>query len=321
MNIGIYYSRVPKGDDPSGGYLYGDNPQRKHALRELLEEMKKLSDNAVIVCGDSYIGDNTFSSYWLPSPDSIGYLDHIDTSITIDALYDKGYFRGDATFAMMNIAKMRKIGRDKSRQAELFGKYQPYTKVAEKVGLVDAIMAVPTDRVVIKPLNKNGGRDILIEDKHTVINKIEGLEDGKWIVQAFIDSASGIPNMVDGVHDLRVYVVDGEQILASIREPKKGSLVANTNMGGSIKFFPASAIPEEAAKITMFVDDVLKAYGNRYYSADFIFDGSQWFLLEINDRPGIPARFQTDLAQAAQESIARSIADSVNNELNKIGKK
>jgi hypothetical protein len=45
---------------------------------------------------------------------------------------------------------------------------------------------------------------------------------------------------------------------------------------------------------------VLERYGPSFYSADFLYNGKNWFLIEINDRPGVPS--------LAQDNPAGSVA-------------
>ncbi len=318
MIFALYFSRTPKDGDQSGGYLYSDHPQWRNYPHELLGELKKLGDNAVIVCKEkSYQGDNTFSSYWVPDANKLGYFNRIDESIKIDAILDKGYFSQPASFSMVNVPAMRKIGRDKKRQTELFCHLQPHTKTVLTSNLIEAINEAPTEKVVIKPLDKNGGKGVVIDEKQKVIEMVADLPDQQWIVQAFVDSSKGIPNIIEGTHDMRLYIIDGKPVLASVRQPKAGSLIANTSQGGTIQFFAVDAIPNEPITIAKQVDNELEKYGNRYYSVDFVYDGSRWYLLEINDRPGVPARFQSDYIQVFQERLAKSIADSASNPLNR----
>jgi len=313
----IYYSRIPKGGE-HGGYLYVDHPQWRNYPHELLGAMRDAAGTAVVVCKeDTYLGDNTFSSYWLPSGNETGYFECVNEPITVDAIFDKGHFSKPATFSLVNAPDMRLIGRDKSRQYDLFGELQPFSRVVSTGQLSDTIDSVPGDKVVIKPLNLNGGKGIIIASKSEAKAAVNDLADQEWIVQQFIDSSKGISDLLSGVHDLRLYIIDGEAVLASVRQPKEGSLIANTSQGGTINFFAVGQIPSVPIEIAKKVDESLSIYGNRYYSVDFITDGENWYVLEINDRPGVPATYQSEHVGEFHRRLAQCIADSSQNPLNK----
>jgi glutathione synthase/RimK-type ligase-like ATP-grasp enzyme len=138
------------------------------------------------------------------------------------------------------------------------------------------------------------------------------------VVQEFIDSSSGIHGLVDGVHDLRLYRIDGETVLGSVRTPAKGSLIANTNQGGTIAFFPVADLPEEALNIADIIDKKFEKYGSRYYSIDLIKGSKKWYVLEVNDRPGVPALYQSPDVDRFHNQLANCIVKAANNPLNKL---
>lgn len=321
MNVGIFYSREPKGSNFNEGYLYNQHPQWRNYPHELLAAMNKLSNKAVIVCKQqTYSGNNTFSSYWVPSQYEKGLFKKVEEEITLDALFNKGYFTGEATFSIVNITKMRDIGRNKARQFSLFSEFQPVTKVATTIELPQIIMSMPSDMVVVKPLNLNGGKGIVIAKKQEVIMRFKRqLSNDQWIVQQFIDSSQGIAGLQSGIHDLRVYMINSEPVLGSVRTPKSGSLVANTSQGGTITFYSTHQLPSDVLINSQKIDTYFEQFGNRYYSIDFINDGKKWYMLEINDRPGVPAEYQSKYIAEFHKKLAQCIVESVDNPLNKVG--
>src|SRR5689334_6237767 len=104
MNIGIFYSREPKGDKPDEGALYVDYPQWRNYPHELLGAITTTGAKAVVVClQNTYAGGDTFSQYWLPDPDEVGNFKVVREPIKLDAIFDKGYFRAAASLAMVNV--------------------------------------------------------------------------------------------------------------------------------------------------------------------------------------------------------------------------
>lgn len=320
MNLALYYARTPYSSGDARGHLYSSrHPQWQDFPHELLSEMSVVAEHAVLVCTEAaYQGNDTFADYWVPSATEKGVFEHVNEPIKLDGVFNKGYFEGDATFSLVNVPAMRLIGRDKSKQYELFGHFQPVSRVASARDLEQAIDSIPGDMVVIKPLDLNGGRGVLIDTKSKVKEYSKTLSDQQWLIQEFIDSTSGITGLVDGVHDVRLYIIDGEVVLGSIRRPAPGKLVANTSQGGTIDFYAASELPQEPVEIARSVDQYFTGYGNRFYSVDFVYGNGRWYVLEVNDRPGIPARVQSPHAKGLQERLAQAVADSTRNTLNKV---
>ena len=320
--IALYYARSPRsGENADSGYMYNNHPQWRNYPHELMLQIEKSGAIAVLVGeNNTYIGDNTFSHYWLPSKKEMGLFEKVNQPIKVDAIFNKGYFNGDASFAYVNIPEVQKIGRDKALQSVLFEQWQPKTAKANTNGLRQAIESIPGDMVVIKPTDQNGGHGIIIDDKAKVLSQIDSLEDRDWVVQQFVDSSRGINGLFKGTHDLRLYIINGVCSLASVRQPKAGKLVANTSQGGSINFFAPSDIPKEPIAIAKKIDEFMAKFGNRYYSVDFISDGDDWYILEVNDRPGVPAQFQSPEVINFQKKLAGCIIGAVSNPLNKIVK-
>jgi glutathione synthase/RimK-type ligase-like ATP-grasp enzyme len=107
-------------------------------------------------------------------------------------------------------------------------------------------------------------------------------------VQKFVDSTRGIPSLdVEGVHDLRIVVLDGEPLVSYVRQPKSG-LISNVSRGGSMENVELTDLPGEVLDIVEEVDEELEDYSDRLYSVDFIFDEDEnpW-ILELNSKPGL----------------------------------
>lgn len=315
MNIGIFYARYPQ-DGPNGaGYLYQKTPQFRYYLQELMAEIEALGARPVVLCTEeTYAGDNTFARYWLPSKKDVGYFEPVEERIRIDGLFDKGYFRAKAGLSLVNVPELAELGRDKSAQYVLFGDLQPKTITVEtQDDFVAALAEIPGELVVVKPNNLNGGRGVQIMPKDDVLDYVP---DGPTIVQQFIDGSQGVRGVGSGLHDLRLYIIDGEPAFASIRTPKEGSLISNTSQGGSIAFFDIAKIPEEPKALARDVDQHMQQFGNRYYSVDMICGPDRWYIIEINDRPGVPARFQSPSAQAFQRRLAACLTKATKNPAN-----
>ena len=298
--IGVFYSREPDAD----GYLYSTK-QFRDFLPELVIAFQKKNIRLVLLCKEqSYVGGGLFSSYWLSHETKKGQFIHVNKTIKPHLIYDKGHFAGNDSFVkVINTPELSKLGRNKYAQSILFSSLMPKSVLiipGEQHRAKTLLDIFATDKVIMKPVRGNGGRDIKLVDTARVFEQtlVEPM-----LCQEFIETASGIPGMTNGRHDLRLYVINGEAKLASIRIPKKNSYLANTSQGGKIEFFSVTKVPLEPQKIMRQVDNKLKKFGPRYYSVDFLFDGHVWWFIELNDRPGIPACFQSDLVPAFHEAF------------------
>lgn len=301
--VGVFFNREPYED----GSLYAKHSklQFRRYLHELASKFVKHGYRMVILCKeDSYVGANIFSHYWTPDA-KVGYFSKIDDMIQVDVIFDKGHFsKNDGSMFVINDHKLSKLGRNKLSQYKLFENFMPITRLLQKKQTIDVLGFDNFSKIVIKPLDQNGGRGVKVVD----IKDVEGISFEKvMVVQEFIESVRGVPYLVEGRHDLRTYIINGNIATASLRVPKEGGYISNTHLGGSITFFNKDKLPQELIKMVKEIDLKIEEYGNRYYSADFIYDGKKWFLLEINDRPGVPGHYQGPQADILQDELVELI--------------
>lgn len=308
--IGIFYSREPY----SNGAFYKYSLKTKQFMQyptELVLKGKAHNYDIVILCKeDSYIGHGYFKHYWVPTS-KIGVFRKINKIVKIAAIYDKGHFTmNDGFVVQINNLSLSRLGRNKYTQSKIFAEYMPKTLlVYDKTSLSRALNKIMTNKIVVKPLDENGGKDIIIGYKKDILN----LNLKKpHIVQEFVESCDGIEGLSKGRHDCRIYIINGESVGLAIREPKSGLEIANTSLGGSIKFYKSDRIPDLLKGIISLIDDKLNCYGDRFYSADFIYGNGRWYLLEINDRPGIPCNEQTEIADHIHERIVTLVSGALN---------
>ncbi len=133
------------------------------------------------------------------------------------------------------------------------------------------------------------GKGIII-DFPTNLKQTELNPKMEYVLQEFVDTAKGIPNIVMGHHDLRIIIVNGKMTLAHVRTPKEGSLLANVAQGGSLQEIRLENIPHfiknTAQKIQSLVDTT---FNFPLYSIDFgIQNQNTPFVFELNDQIGFP---------------------------------
>lgn len=210
-------------------------------------------------------------------------------NVEVDVVFDKYRFDEDtielkkeieSKHPVLNSFEIEQICKDKHRAYERFPESHPETREATKENVQE--MLEKYDKVVVKPLAAHAGEGV------EIIDEISEFEEEKGrIVQQFIDSSSGIQKLgIEGVHDLRVVVVDGNPVVSYIRQPESG-FVANVAQGGSMEFIPVEDVPEEAMEIVKEVVDVFEE--ERFVCGiDLIFDqGQKPWILELNSKPGM----------------------------------
>ncbi|MFB6182570.1 MAG: RimK family alpha-L-glutamate ligase, partial [Candidatus Nanohaloarchaea archaeon] len=141
-------------------------------------------------------------------------------------------------------------------------------------------------KILLKPRYDFGGRGIEV---YSDIEDVDRFDKGdeNLLVQRFIDSSKGIPEMdIEGLHDLRIIFVSDEPVLSYVRQPKNG-YISNENLGGSINYVEIEDIPEKAFEVTEVVKDCFDEYKPNLYTVDLIFDnGGEAHILELNSKPG-----------------------------------
>lgn len=143
-----------------------------------------------------------------------------------------------------------------------------------------------TSRVVVKPLSESGGKGVIVGLKEDLLKK--NLKLKNCLVQEFIDSSAGVPGVSSREHDLRLVCVNDKIIYSYIREPKKGSYLANLAQGGSLTIVPKEKIPSSIKPILKYANEIFETFEPRVYSIDFMFDENKrpW-IVELNSMPGL----------------------------------
>jgi glutathione synthase/RimK-type ligase-like ATP-grasp enzyme len=209
--------------------------------------------------------------------------------VEIDVVFDKYRFDEqtiglkkeiDDRHPVLNSFEVEQICKDKLLAYEKFPENHPETREATLENVEK--MLKKYGKVVVKPLAAHAGEGVEIIDDISEFDESEGK-----IVQQFVDSGSGIEKLnIEGVHDLRVVVVDGKPVLSYIRQPESG-YIANVAQGGTMEFVKIEDVPEKAMKI---VDSVVDMLDEKQYvcGVDMIFDRNQkpW-ILELNSKPGM----------------------------------
>jgi len=211
-------------------------------------------------------------------------------NVEIDGIFDKFKFDNETVdikkemhskLPVLNNFELEEICKDKLKTYRKFPEHVPETRMANKKNVEELLEE--NGRVVLKPRYDFGGKGV------EVIDDLRDYEPRKdLLVQRFVDSSTGINDLgVDGVHDLRVIMVDDKPAASFVRTPDEG-FISNVARGGSMHHFEVDEIPEQALNIAKEIDEEFHEMGKRVYAVDFIFDseGKPW-ILEMNSKPGL----------------------------------
>ncbi len=286
-NVGICFSNELVGCDP----LSHIHIKRPVYLR-LLELIQDSGFNSFVLTRTTHKGNSVFKGGWIFDK---GKFEIIRKNIKIDLVYDRV---GGVTFPPQD-DRMRVVNRrdfkiltwDKWQTYNEIGEYMPKTFwVGELSNIGKIIDKAKTKNIVLKPYNSLKGNDIFIGKKEDLKFFKPERQGRKYILQEFVDTSNGIPNLTEGMHDLRVVVVNGEVVWSHIRVPAKGKLLANAAQGGILTEINYDKVPNSVKKI---VKDISNRFYNKYdnpiFSIDFgINERGEPKIFEINDQIGFP---------------------------------
>jgi glutathione synthase/RimK-type ligase-like ATP-grasp enzyme len=192
---------------------------------------------------------------------------------------------------ILNCLEFKKLCCDKNLTYAAIGKFMPQNfEISNKKELRKYLKKFnPTSLAVLKPARGMCGKDILIQ-KPDELSAAKLIPGKKYVLQEFIDTSDGISGITKGRHDLRIIIVEGRPVLAHVRTPKKGNLLANVAQGGKIKEIPLKKIPAQVLKTAKNIQKIIdKKYFYPLYSIDFGLDKKgKPFVFELNDQIGFP---------------------------------
>lgn len=216
--------------------------------------------------------------------------------IKVDAIYDRsGGLKFPSTAIsskVLNPFSFKSLCYSKNKMYKALSSFMPKSFEIKNQNNFEKKLKLfsKNELVVIKPSSGLGGKGIII-DTASNIKKLNYSIEKETVLQKFVDTSSGIKNIVRGRHDLRVVIVFGKIIFASIRTPKGDGLLANVAQGGKIKELPLEKIPLAVKKNVLKIQKIIdKKFDYPIYSVDFGIENGKPFVFELNDQIGFPSR-------------------------------
>ena len=304
----IYYSR----NINKRGQLYPKKADRQfnEAIFDLRNELAQKNIELIVVTKQNhYVGNGQFYGFW--EPDNNCRFKKIEQLIKPNLTFDKGHIDfNDGLLKMFNSHDFARLGRNKYTQSIVAKDFIPRTQlVCSEDDYKKVLDKIKTKQIVAKPLDENGGRGVTLYNR----DNLNTNQTFPIIMQEFIETKDGIEGMIKGRHDIRLYVINSEIAMCSIRQPAKGKWLSNTHQGGTIHFYNKKQVNPELLKFAKPIIKKFDKMGGKFYSVDFMHSNNGWYMIEMNDRPGMPAYYQE--ANGAVKDFYKKITDMIVEEM------
>ncbi len=276
------------------------------SYKELSIEVTKLGAHFYIVRHQStYRGSGVFEKSWQYDGDRLKETGEVK----IDIVYDKGEFVSDSQVKVLNCTYINDLCTNKWQMFEKYQQYCPQTwYIDSNEELHEKLPSVATSIAVIKPIDGEEGTDVYIDTPQNLKSKMYNFP---LLLQEFIDTSSGVPGIVDGLHDFRIAILNGEIIYSYYRTPPQGSYLANVAKGGSFALVDPEKIPSQAKQLVLSIDKELEAYGQRFYGIDVGFTPSGPKIIEMNSRLGLLPNSDGEAFVVLKQKLAKTLVSMV----------
>jgi glutathione synthase/RimK-type ligase-like ATP-grasp enzyme len=210
--------------------------------------------------------------------------------VELDGVFDKFHFDEETKKIKQSMAEspgiindpdLEELCKDKLMTYERFSEHVPETRKASEANIDE--MLNEFGKVVLKPRFAYGAEGLHIIDRS---DEVPEIENNDYIVQRFVDSSKGIDGLVEGSHDLRAILVDGEVKGCYVRY-NEDSEISNVSEGGVKEAVSIDEFPDSALEIIEEVNEDIE-YSPALFSVDLFFDpeGRPW-IIELNSKPGL----------------------------------
>ena len=281
-SIVVFFKQPNFSDEPLDEAVYVEG------YTELAKAVTAKGARFVIARGQyTYLGGTTFQGGWMFLD---GVFQRYDGRLKADLIYNKdNTFIATPDANIINRRGLEDICIDKMVTYRHFPELFPLSVQAKsRQEYLQALGRITSDMIVVKPLTGFGGEGVHIIPRQEALQ----LEpEFPLLVQQFIDTSGGIPGIVDGIHDFRIIVMNGRVLSTTVRTPASGKLLSNVSQGGTMQTVLPADRPADALAFVEKIDPSLEKFGSRMYTIDLGRDISgQWYLIELNDQPGLQTR-------------------------------
>jgi len=288
IKVGMAFSKEFRGNSPLGHIQI-----KRPVYLRLLQLCQNKGWGVYILTKKTYQGNGIFEGSWKYSN---GKFHKEKKAVKIDLVYDRSAGirfppEGDNGAIWVNRRDFKILCWDKWKAYQEIRKNMPRTFwVENQKDLPKVLPKINTDWVVLKPYNGLKGLGIFIGPKEKAKQFKFANKYKHYIAQEFVDTSKGIPNVAEGLHDLRVAIVNNKVVWSHVRVPPKGTYLANAAAGGILTEIDYRKVPESIKGIVKEVAwKFNEEYDNPSYSIDFgVGNDGRPKIFEINDQIGFP---------------------------------
>jgi hypothetical protein len=259
------------------------------------------------VLGEGNYKNGTFTTYWKIENNEFIHYDH---PFKAKLIYIKSRTHIFDNERRVNNRFIEEICRDKYKSAQTFPEYFKKTELIthDTIGVLNSFS---TDLVVLKPRYGSSGKDVQVVHKEDI--QAHMTSDQEYIAQELIESSEGIDNLVSQMHELRIFVFNGDIKAAYLRLPAKNSYMANISQGATEMQITLEDIPNSTHELKNFVDAKFKTIYPRFYTIDVMYENGKPWIVELNDMPGVPDILVQPFTDDFFETLLSFLNDDINN--------
>ncbi len=199
-----------------------DNFSRNPEYHEFFRKCNDVFEFRIVNNKEAYIGNGVFKDVCIYKD---GRIIPVDQEFKTDVIYqfkkmaDESF---DNVVSIIDTPKFKNWCGDKWNQYQLLKDFMPKTFLIEKEDdLIKNLSQITTDKAVVKPRSGQKGEGVVVFDK-TLPPKLdlEVLQTKGYLLQEFSDTNIDVPNIVSGIHDIKLITVD-DSVFANLRIPEK----------------------------------------------------------------------------------------------------
>ncbi len=273
-------------DEPGFDDYPFDDPEFRESYTDLAVLLaRKDVEFCIVRSMKTYLGSAQFSGGWRWDGKAFA---RIDEPFFLELVWNKEHFIPRGECPVLNVLELDMLCTDKWETYRTFPDLHPCTILLENdADVASALQKIVTEKVVLKPRDGERGIGVIIAQRSSLPGAIPSYP---YLLQSFIDTSNGVPGLVEGLHDLRVIVINGDIACSYARTPPSGSMVANVAQGGKEIHVPIERIPQDLLAHIDTIDARMRRFAKRIYAVDMgrDFDG-KWKIIELNAKPGAPS--------------------------------
>lgn len=273
MNIGIFFSRPHPHPFDHGDYYEG--------YSNFAQAMNDAGMECYVVRNYiQYEGNGVYESAWKYQNNEF-----IEVGRTkIDLIYNQSIILFPYTDVIVfNDPYIEEICGDKWKMYKQFPHLFSKSWLIESEEQFKEVIEMNKGKLLVqKPLNGNQGRGVSVAQAETLKSM-----NFPFLLQEFLDSSGGVPGIVEGTHDFRIALLDGEIVYSYYRTPPTGSLLANVARGGTFEVVPVEKIPNIFLPVVKEVDAHMSGIKHRFYGIDLALTQQGPKIIEMNSRMGV----------------------------------